>query len=364
MKFYLHLFIVSFSILANGQEEKIVFDTELFYRAEEVTSSDYDGFVVQYLNQKDKDKTAILLSELKAYYEVFNAKSYRQEILIIENQDSVFSVSKKDIFENEFVVNFSPSGIKNALFNEEATFTPLNEKGNYNSYTCNKYEFEIDQLGELLVLCIDENNKIDNVSTLIPESYLNGVKGLIVHFTLDNGYNFELTNIQNIKQTMLIDFTEANDLYAKWKQEEFKTSIDDLIYETVEAIDEIMVETPSPMGYDENGTTYYYPNYNELPSICRNSYQLRNDNSKLQYVNEIWMQGICGQSVLFQNEMDKLEEENFYTFLNTELEEYKKTLINSKQFDNSTVEENIQSLRDFIKKSRSIDTETLEDYDF
>ena len=184
--------------------------------------------------------------------------------------------------------------------------------------SCNHYEVLTTLEGEAqpsdFVLCIDEQNEIDNTTFLLPKQEGTQVKGLILAVTSPEGNDNErilLKSITPVNSTIQFDLEKELAAYQVKKD-----SIEKL-YNTEYPIDSVAMATTEAV-------PYYYDDYMTQPKFCDyvEYYDLKFESEEAYNVTSSYMSNLCSYSYYLK----RGDEEKYKSFVLKEIKGMKKNM--------------------------------------
>ncbi|WLD22754.1 hypothetical protein NU10_08460 [Flavobacterium dauae] len=211
---------------------------------EEYDQSEYDKVTYDYYSSADNKEGL-----LSFYYNDSSMYSYGGESNFYVKNNQMIPLTISGVSKT---INYSPaSSFK--IVNDQQTVTKLDRKGTFNGSTCQYYAVLSDPENKEsydFCFCIDENNKINNASTIFPDAKL---KGLILSVEPNgNSYKLVYKSAENTKLTLSLD-TEK--MLTDIEEYQSTPPVEDY------AIDEAVAAVDTVSAYNDYNSIYNDPLY-------------------------------------------------------------------------------------------------------
>lgn len=249
-----------------AQETLFSFDKKVTYKInipDEYVAALSGNEPIYFINYLSKDALLGTSEGIESY----GSSDFKRESFLI-NKNRFFDVYSNSL-ENKLSIktpyyyegipeeNLKP--FTDNVFGKFVSIKNLNSSNTINGYTCNEYEMTYESSLETTksTLCIDEKNKLDNVSLLIPNAKL---KGLLVRFDAGdfNGLTIEKTGEANAKVTFneKEEITNFNTKLSKIKKE-YESSVANFNASDTVAVDSAASYYTQDNRYDDPINSYY-----------------------------------------------------------------------------------------------------------
>lgn len=241
--------IVSISAFAQTKKDA-EFTKKITYKIE-VSENDLQGY-----DQSEYDKVT--------YDHYLSANGKESLLSFYYNDQSLYSYSGESNFyiKNNQMIPFTINGISKTInysapsafkiVSNQQTVAKLDKKGTFNGSSCQYYAVLSDPENKEsydFCFCIDENNKIDNASSVFPDAR---IKGLILSVEPNaDSYKLVYKSVENTDLTLDLD---TNKMLADIEEYQ-NTSVEDYAVEAADAV------TEAAYDYADSNNMYQDPLY-------------------------------------------------------------------------------------------------------